>query len=312
MYYSIPAMLSFQIFGIPFVGADICGFNGETNEELCARWMALGAFYPFARNHNTLGATPQEPYLWESVAKVSRKYLQIRYDLLPYWYTLFYESSRSGKTVVRPLFYEFPNDETTYTIDTQFMIGNSLLISPVLEPGVSMVRGYLPEGKWYDYATRQAINTIKAHYEDMNAPLDVIPIYVRGGNIIPQQAGAMTVSESLRNSYHLIIALDDQGKSKGTLFLDDGESQEITSFNYVTIEAAFEKPFGNIHANGIFGYHGMQGKLDRIEVWGIDFEPKHLMVNGAVMSDKIVYMDNVLLLVGLNLSMDHPLTLALQ
>jgi len=79
-----------NIFGIPFVGADICGFAGDTTEELCARWMALGSFYPYSRNHNIEGAKSQEPYLWETVAEASRRNLKIRYTLLPYYYTLFY------------------------------------------------------------------------------------------------------------------------------------------------------------------------------------------------------------------------------
>ena len=90
LYHSVPAMLAMNMFGIPYVGADICGFAGDTTEELCARWMQLGAFYPFARNHNMEGSIPQEPYLWASVAEVSRIAINIRYSLLPVYYTSFY------------------------------------------------------------------------------------------------------------------------------------------------------------------------------------------------------------------------------
>ena len=186
MYFSIPGMLSFQMFGVPLVGSDICGFIGkliflthrlfikpvgiyitcvfciigDTTEELCSRWMELGAFYPFSRNHNTKGAKPQvleycdpsllllvtlwfqEPYRWSSVANISKKVLGIRYSLLPYYYTLFYKAHRSvdssnppAATVVRPLFFEFPKDPKTYSIDKQFLIGNGILISPQLNLG---------------------------------------------------------------------------------------------------------------------------------------------------------------------------------
>ena len=95
------------MFGIPYVGADICGFLENTNEELCQRWMELGAFYPFSRNHNGEGLIDQDPAaLSESVQNSSRTALNIRYRLLPYLYTLFYESHTTGSTVVRPLYHE--------------------------------------------------------------------------------------------------------------------------------------------------------------------------------------------------------------
>jgi alpha-glucosidase (family GH31 glycosyl hydrolase) len=99
-------MMEFNMFGIPYIGADICGFFGDSTEELCQRWMELGAFYPFSRNHNALGTKPQDPAVWDSVASASRTALNIRYSLLPYLYTLFFHSHQLGSTVVRPLYHE--------------------------------------------------------------------------------------------------------------------------------------------------------------------------------------------------------------
>ena len=120
-----------------------CSVVGDSNAELCARWMQLGAFYPFSRNHNNKGATSQEPYAFdEQVTDISRHVLNARYSLLPYYYTLFHYASRPisstnspAATVTRPLFFEFPDDPNTYDIDRQFMVGNGLLISPVLTEG---------------------------------------------------------------------------------------------------------------------------------------------------------------------------------
>ena len=106
--------------------------------------MELGAFYPFSRNHNSKGSKSQEPYVWPSVAAISRQVLGIRYSLLPYYYTLFYKASRPvdpqnppSATVTRPLFFEFPKDSNTYGIDRQFLVGSGLLVSPVLDLGES-------------------------------------------------------------------------------------------------------------------------------------------------------------------------------
>ena len=88
LHYSIQGILQFQLFQIPMVGADVCGFNGNSNEELCNRWSQLGAFYPFYRNHNTRGAVSQEPYRWDSVAKAATAAINVRYSLLNYWVRL--------------------------------------------------------------------------------------------------------------------------------------------------------------------------------------------------------------------------------
>ncbi|KAK9362690.1 glycosyl hydrolases family 31-domain-containing protein [Lipomyces starkeyi] len=96
MYFSIPQALSFGLFGIPMFGVDVCGFNANTDMELCNRWMQLGAFFPFYRNHNYLGAIDQEPYVWESVTEATRTVMAIRYKILPYYYTLMYEASKTG------------------------------------------------------------------------------------------------------------------------------------------------------------------------------------------------------------------------
>ena len=100
-------LLEFNMFGIPYVGADICGFNQNTTEQLCQRWMELGAFYPFSRNHNSENLRDQDPAVWSApVIDSSRNALNIRYKLLPYLYTLFYHSRTTGSTVVRPLYHE--------------------------------------------------------------------------------------------------------------------------------------------------------------------------------------------------------------
>lgn len=127
MYFSIPQALSMSLFGIPMFGVDTCGFNGNSDEELCSRWMQLSAFFPFYRNHNTLTAAPQEPYVWSSVTDATKTAMNIRYSLLPYMYTLFYHAHTKGDTVMRALSWEFPNEPNLANAETQFLLGPSIV-----------------------------------------------------------------------------------------------------------------------------------------------------------------------------------------
>jgi alpha-glucosidase (family GH31 glycosyl hydrolase) len=102
---------------------------GNSDEELCNRWMQLSAFFPFYRNHNVLSANSQEAYVWASVAEASKTAMAIRYSLLPYLYTLFYQAHTSGSTVMRALSWEFTTDPTLAAVDNQFLLGPSIMVS---------------------------------------------------------------------------------------------------------------------------------------------------------------------------------------
>ncbi|NXQ52281.1 SUIS protein, partial [Anthoscopus minutus] len=244
---SIVGILEFNLFGIPYIGADICGFNYNTTYELCLRWMQLGSFYPFSRNHNAEGNSEQDPAVFgDDFAKISRATLRIRYSLLPYLYTLFYESHVHGGTVVRSLMHEFTSDQETHGIDTAFLWGPAFMIAPVLEEATRSVTVYFPEAQWFDYYTVLP-SAWKKNYATVSAPLNKIPLYIRGGYILPQQAPATTTTESRLNPFGLIIALDEQGQASGSLFWDDGDSIDtIEKENYFLAKYTFSKVSGNI------------------------------------------------------------------
>ncbi|NXR00109.1 LYAG glucosidase, partial [Sagittarius serpentarius] len=229
-------VLLFNLFGVPLVGADICGFVGDTSEELCVRWTQLGAFYPFMRNHNDHGARPQEPYAFSPAAQAAmRNALRLRYSLLPFLYTLFHRAHSAGETVARPLFLEFPKDPNTWAVDRQLMWGGGLLVTPVLEAGKTKVSGYFPAGTWYSLAGDSTIHS-KGQWILLPAPLDTINVHVRAGHILPLQEPAFSTAESRKKGMALVAALTPDGFARGDLFWDDGESwQTFENGDYTEI-----------------------------------------------------------------------------
>ncbi|CAG07202.1 unnamed protein product, partial [Tetraodon nigroviridis] len=225
--WAIPGMLEFGLFGVPYIGADICGFFDDSSEELCRRWMQVGAFYPFSRNHNAENYKPQDPASYGAnslLVATSKHYLRIRYTLLPYLYTLFYKAHTTGDTVVRPVMHEFYSDSQTWGIDRQFLWGKHLLITPVLDPGVDTVRTYIPDAVWYNYETMERLNA-RGTLVDLYLPADKLGLHIRGGAILPTQEADLTTTYSRRKPMGLIVALDDNKQAAGELFWDDGDSR---------------------------------------------------------------------------------------
>ncbi|KAE8344047.1 putative alpha/beta-glucosidase agdC [Aspergillus arachidicola] len=250
---SIAEGLAFaSMFQVPMVGADVCGFAGNTTEELCARWASLGAFFTFYRNHNEIGNIGQEFYVWPTVAESARKAIDIRYRLLDYIYTSFYKQSQTGEPFLQPLFYLYPEDENTFSIDLQFFYGDAILVSPIPDKGLTSVDAYFPDDIFYDWYTGTPVRGHGANITLSNIDITHIPLHIRGGSIIPiRSSSAMTTTELREKSFQLIIAPGLDGTASGSLYLDDGDSLEQKA----TLEVEFKYSRGVLHIDGKFELH---------------------------------------------------------
>lgn len=181
---SVPMACGLGVSGQPFVGADIGGFQGDTNAELFLRWMQAGTLTPFCRNHSETGMADQYPWSFgEEVLGHVREAISLRYRLLPYLYTAFVRASETGEPVQRPLVFDHQHDPEVVGIDDEYLFGPDLLVAPVTEAGMTSREVYLPAGHWYDWHTHELFEggqTIVAP-----TPIDRIPLFVRAGAAIP-------------------------------------------------------------------------------------------------------------------------------
>ncbi|VDN04852.1 unnamed protein product [Thelazia callipaeda] len=232
---SIIGIQEFNLFGIPYVGADICGFNGKASEELCLRWQQLGAFYPFSRNHNERNEPDQDPSQWPDVAKAAKQANFFRYYYLPYLYSLLFDVALHGGTVIRPVFFEFTSDSQTHDLGEQFMWGSAMMIIPVYQQHATSVSGYLPfTTTWYSLRESDYGTLAKPGRSIFSAKKnELIPVFVRGGAIVVRQKPNTTTTASRNNPLELLITVDSD-KSTGQLYWDDGESivQNFSTYNY--------------------------------------------------------------------------------
>jgi len=219
---SIPECLNLSLSGVPFCGPDVGGFGRDCAGELLARWTQAGAFFPFFRNHTAIGTRRQEPWAFgKLVEDICRRYISLRYQLLPYLYNLFREAAQDGTPIMRPLFWEFPDDPYGYAVDNEFLLGPSLLVAPVIKPGALQRAVYLPAGnEWYDYWRKERHGG--GQYVTVAAPLDTLPLFVRAGSIIPMTDPMEYVDENPIEE--IILDVYPGKKTVGYLYEDDGES----------------------------------------------------------------------------------------
>jgi alpha-glucosidase len=220
---NVPMFTTLGLSGEPFVGSDVGGFIGRANGEFLVRSYQIGFLAPFFRNHHAVDGYDQEPWRFGKYYEdIIRKYLKLRYRLLPFLYTTLEGAHRTGLPVFRPLMLNYQDDLNTYNLDDEFMIGEDLLVAPVVKPDLTSRLVYLPKGIWYDYWTNKKYEggtMIRA-----DAPLETMPMFVRGGAIIPLGPEMKYVGERPVDPITFAIYPDEKGSASTTLYEDDGIS----------------------------------------------------------------------------------------
>ena len=253
MRNGVNGIYQFQIYGIPMVGDDICGFNDDSNDQLCARWMMLGALFPFSRNHNSEGKKSQEPFAFGPKSYTfynSYVGLRLRYQLLRYYYTqLFLISKGKSGSFFKPAFFEFPSDPLAYeNVDNGIMIGNALYYIPNFSTETS-IDAYFPNADWTTVNGNAIIKTFdpsktEGTVEKMDYKITDIKLYYRGGSILPIQNSIYPYvrnTKGLRSTPLELAVLPDSVNhaAEGEVIYDDDAVDTLATNNYLHIKMKF-------------------------------------------------------------------------
>lgn len=224
----VPQLCNLGMSGFAFCGTDIGGFGADCTPELLCRWIQAAMFSPLFRNHSAKGTKDQEPWRFDKeVVDINRKYIELRYKFLPYIYDLFYQGETTGLPVMRPLVLHYPNDPNVRNLNSEYLVGEQILVAPVLEQGAVKRMVYLPEGTWYDYWTGEKWTGNQYILKD--APIDVCPIYIKAGSIIPMYQPVQYVGEKPYDTLELLVTPE---AGEYTHFQDNGEDYAYQEGNY--------------------------------------------------------------------------------
>ena len=233
---SIPQILSCSLSNLMFDGVDIGGFGSDTTKELLLRWCEANILMPFFRNHSSLYTRNQEPYAFDQeCTDIYREYLNLRYRFVPYLYDLARKMATKGEMIVRPLFYNYPNDENVFEINDEYMVGEDALLAPILGQGQVARAIYLPKGIWIDYFTNERIEGGKYILKEMK--LGETGIFIRNNTIIPEFTNLLHLNKKKIPDivFHLY---GEEGNYE--LYEDDGDSLNYQKGEYNLYRVSFK------------------------------------------------------------------------
>ncbi|MGV6832315.1 MAG: glycoside hydrolase family 31 protein [bacterium] len=278
--------------GFSFAGSDIGGFAEQPQGELFTRWIQLGVFHPFCRVHSSGDHGDQEPWAFdEDVTDVVRKFIELRYQLLPYLYTAFWDLIQHGTPLLRSLvMYDQDDNQTHYRTD-EFIFGDKILVCPIQEPNAKGRRMYIPRGNWYNYWTDEVVAGGKEKWVD--ADIDSMPIFVKEGAVIPKYPVQQYVGEKDFDEVSLEIYYKE-GKERSKLFEDAHDGYDYTKGRYSLrtfkltgrtneliiqqhVEGKYDFPYKTFKLN----LHGLPFEIKEIQLDNQTISMDHLKINGV-------------------------------
>ena len=281
---STPMLLSLGICGYSLVGDDIGGFAGTPTADLLTRWLEVGAFNPIYRDHTAKGTADQEPWVHGPEHEaIRRRYIELRYQLLPYIYTGMEETTRTGLPFMRPIFLEYPQAPDSDANDHDFLFGHDLFVAPVVTEMLDAQDVHLPPGDWYDFW--MSTKTANKDHLQLHPKLDELPLYVRAGAILPMQAVVQSTSETPAGPLKLRVYPGDD--CRGSLYMDDGHSYAYQKNEFLRIQYTCQVS-GNIVTVGSKvesnGYKPWWNST-ALTIYGATTAPKEARLGSQVISD---------------------------
>ena len=281
MMLGVRIVNSLGLTGVAFCGYDVGGFVGEASTKLFARWISVGSLSPFFRGHTMINTKDSEPWSFgEEVEQISRNYIKLRYQLLPYIYSLFYEAALTGMPVQRSLAIYHAHDDRIYQgpFQHQYLFGPSILVAPV-ESNQSFAKVLFPKGNWYSlfdgaltYGDREII---------IETPIHRLPVFIKAGSVIPMQRPVMNSKEKVDEL--ILHVYYGEEKSEFDFYEDDGSTFGFQSGDYAIRSITYDPQQKQLHIKRQQGSFVSQLKKVKLVLHGFQ-NLASVNVNGNTMA----------------------------
>ena len=287
MLAGVRLLNSLGLSGVPFTGMDIGGFTGNGTPSLFARWIQIGAFNPYFRNHTAVNTKSAEPWTFgEEVLEISRNYINLRYKLMPYLYSAFYEATQNGRPLMRSLAIDYTHDDNIYNeqFQNQYLFGSAFLVAPF--EGIATTKYgniYFPAGKWYDLYTGAVQNG--GVEKIIHLSTQTLPVYVKESSIIPMQSLVQSTAQMPTDTL-VVNVYAGSIKNNYTYYEDDGESYKYENGDFYKRVITYDPAKKSIIFNKVDG--SFSSKFHNIKLIMHGFDPSLKLTGKQSLNDDYI------------------------